>query len=115
MDLGFGQNGGSQIGAEAEELKPEALKAHSENAFELVQWINLEKTDGGTHAQLPSATSDAGVQLCPGRRFVGARSIRPPSDKVRHRPQWATASGAAARRWRWRASEYARTRKVAIN
>jgi len=84
LDLGFGQNGGSQIGAEAEELKPEALKAHSENAFELVQWINLEKTDGGTHAQLPSATSDAGVQLCPGRRFVGARSIRPPSDKVRH-------------------------------
>ena len=43
MDLGFGENGRAETGAEAEELKPETLKSHGENAFELVQWINLEK------------------------------------------------------------------------
>jgi hypothetical protein len=84
FDLGFGKNGRAEIDAEAEELKPEALKSHGEDAFELVQWINLEKTDGGTHAQLPTATRDVGVQLRPGRWFAAAQFVRPPSDKVRH-------------------------------
>ena len=66
FDLGFRQNGRPEIGAEAEELKPEALKSDGENALELAQGINLEKADGGTHAQLPGATSDAGVELRPG-------------------------------------------------
>ena len=52
MDLGFGKNGRAEVGAEAEELEPEALWSHRENAFEFVQRISLEKTDGGTHAQL---------------------------------------------------------------
>ena len=33
MDLGFGKNGRAEIGAEAEELKPEALGSHGENAL----------------------------------------------------------------------------------
>ncbi len=84
MDLGFGKNGRAVIGADAKELKPEALEPDGENAFELVQRINLEKIDGGTHAQLPTATSGAGVPLCSGRRFVGERSVRAPSDEARH-------------------------------
>ena len=62
------------IGADAKELQPEALWPHRKKAFELVQGINLEKTDRRAHAQLPAATS-VGVQLCPGRRFDGFRSI----------------------------------------
>ena len=84
MNLGFGQNGRAVIGADAKELKPEALAPHGENALELVQRINLEKSDGGTHAQLPTATSGVGVPLRPGRRFVAARFARPPGDEVRH-------------------------------
>ena len=84
LNFAFGKNGRAVIGADAKELKPEALGSHGENALEFVQRINLEKSDGGTHAQLPTATSGVGVPLRPGRRFVGERSVRPPSDEVRH-------------------------------
>ncbi|HEY5205988.1 MAG TPA: hypothetical protein VIJ63_15490 [Roseiarcus sp.] len=83
LNLGFGNNGWPVIGADANELKPEALWPHRENAFELFQRINLEKSDGGTHAQFPTATNEMGVKICPAR-FVGARSIRPPRNEVRH-------------------------------
>lgn len=66
LNFAFAKNGRAVIGADAEELKPEALEPDGENAFELVQRINLEKIDGGTHAQLPTATSGAGVPLCAG-------------------------------------------------
>jgi hypothetical protein len=57
LDFGFGKNGRAVIGADAKELKSKALAPHRENAFELVQGVNLEKLDGGTHAPLPAATS----------------------------------------------------------
>ena len=50
MNFAFGENGGAEIGADAKELQPEALRSDGENAFELVQGVNLEKSDGGTHA-----------------------------------------------------------------
>ena len=84
MNFGFGENGRAVIGADAKELKPEALGPHGENALELVQGVNLEKSDGGTHAQLPTATSGVGVPFCPGRQFVAARFTCPPGDEVRH-------------------------------
>ena len=49
MNFALGENGGAEIGPDAKELQPEALRSDGENAFELVQRVNLEKSDGGTH------------------------------------------------------------------
>jgi hypothetical protein len=83
LNFGFGENGWTVIGADAKELQPEALRSGGEDAFELVQRINLEKSDGRARAQGLAATGDAGVQLCPRRRFVAAWFARTPRDEVR--------------------------------
>jgi hypothetical protein len=83
LNFGFGEHGRAVIGADAKELQPEALRSGGENAFELVQRINLEKSDGRARAQGLAATGDVGVQLCPRRRFVAARFACTPRDEVR--------------------------------
>ena len=105
LNFGFGKNGRAEIGAEAKELQPEALRSDGENALELVQRVNLEKSDGRTHARLagcearrrptPSAIGGSSPRGSPVRRAMRFATC----------PQWAAASGVAACRWRWRASE----------
>ena len=95
LNFGFGKNGRAEIGADAKELQPEALRSGGENAFELVQRVSLEKSDGGTHAQLPAATARASSSVP-----ADDSSACDPSARRAMRfatcPQWAAASGAAA-------------------
>jgi hypothetical protein len=72
------------VGAGAKKLEAEALRSGGEHAFELVQWVNLEKSDRLADAQGQAAAGDIGVQLCPHRRFIMARFARTPGDEVRH-------------------------------
>ena len=72
------------IGAGAEELQSEALRSDREDAFELVHWVNLEKSDGGARAQGLGAIGDVAVRLRPSRGFVAAPFARPARDEVRY-------------------------------
>ena len=67
-----------------EELQAEALRSGGEDAFELVQRVNLEKSDGEAPAQSLAAMGDVGVQFRPHRRFVAAPFARPARDEVRY-------------------------------
>src|SRR5262249_32584672 len=51
-----------KIGADAEELEPKALRLDGENALQLVQWINLEETEGQGAAQGPGTARTLGVR-----------------------------------------------------
>ena len=84
LNFSFSENGRAMIGADAKELEAKALLSGDEHAFELVQWVNLEKSDGPAGAQGHAAPGDIGVQLCPHRQFIIARFAGASGDEARH-------------------------------
>ena len=82
LNFGFSENGRAKIGADAKELKPEALRFDGKNAFELVHWISLEKTEVSGRAQPLVAARVVDAALCP--RIGVAPLARALRDQARH-------------------------------
>ena len=70
--------------ADAKELQPEPLRSKGKNPFELVQGVNLEKTDGPGRGQVLAGAREVEVALLP-RLWLGvARLARALRDQPRH-------------------------------
>ena len=86
------------IGADAKELQPEPLRSEGKNAFELVQGVNLEKSDGRGAGKFSRAPARSRSHSC---RDFGLASRGSPvrcAMSLATSAQWA-AAGAA---WAWR-------------
>ena len=104
LNFGFSENGRAMIGGDAKELEAEALRSDGEHAFELVQWVNLEKSDGRAGVATPPQATLASNSVRVGSSSPrGSRACR--AMRLATCAQWAAPSEAPACRCRRRASE----------